>query len=106
MVNIWMNGIMGVVEGDALGLPVQFAPREERDADPVTDMRGHGVFDMPAGSWSDDSSLTLAALDALNNYGYDPDRIMQNFVSWLKEGKFTPLGFSYDIGGACFDSIT
>ena len=106
MVNMWMNGIMGVVVGDALGLPVQFAPREERDADPVTDMRGHGVFDMPAGSWSDDSSLTLAALDALNNYGYDPDRIMQNFVSWLKEGKFTPLGFSYDIGGACFDSIT
>jgi len=105
MLNIWSNGIMGVVVGDALGLPVQFAPREERDADPVTDMRGHGVFEMPAGSWSDDSSLTLAALDALNNYGYDPDKIMQNFVSWLKEGKYTPLGFAYDIGGACMDSI-
>ena len=106
MGDIWTNGIMGVVVGDALGLPVQFAPREERHLDPVTDMRGHGVFDLPAGSWSDDSSLTLAALDALTHYGYDQDRIMQNFVAWLKEGKFTPFGYAYDIGGACYDSIS
>ena len=28
--NIWLDGIMGVVVGDALGLPVQFSWREER----------------------------------------------------------------------------
>ena len=27
--NIWLDGIMGVVVGDALGLPVQFSSREE-----------------------------------------------------------------------------
>ena len=27
--NIWLNGIMGVVVGDALGCPVQFDSREE-----------------------------------------------------------------------------
>ena len=27
--NIWLNGIMGVVVGDALGCPVQFMHREE-----------------------------------------------------------------------------
>ena len=27
--NKWLNGIMGVVVGDALGLPVQFKYREE-----------------------------------------------------------------------------
>ena len=26
---MWLNGIMGVVVGDALGLPVQFKWREE-----------------------------------------------------------------------------
>lgn len=61
--NIWIDGIMGVVLGDALGLPVQFLSREELDANPVTDMIGHGVFNLPKGSWSDDSSLTLATID-------------------------------------------
>ena len=27
--NIWLDGIMGVVVGDALGCPVQFMSREE-----------------------------------------------------------------------------
>ena len=27
MKNIWVNGMMGVVVGDALGMPVQFADR-------------------------------------------------------------------------------
>ena len=29
MKNIWLNGMMGVVVGDALGMPVQFANRIE-----------------------------------------------------------------------------
>lgn len=29
MRNIWLDGIMGVVVGDALGLPVQFLDEEE-----------------------------------------------------------------------------
>ena len=45
--NIWLDGIMGVVVGDALGLPVQFSSREEVAEEPVTDMIGFGVFNMP-----------------------------------------------------------
>lgn len=104
MKDIRKDAIFGVVVGDALGLPVQFASREERDRDPVTGMRGHGVFNMPAGSWSDDSSLTLAALANLK-YGYYPDDIMHNFVLWLFEGRFTPFGQAYDIGGTCMNAI-
>ena len=59
------EGIIGAIVGDALGLAVQFEPREYRDRDPVTDMRGYGAFDMPPGSWSDDSSLILATMDGL-----------------------------------------
>ena len=59
------SGIFGAIVGDALGLAVQFEPREFRDIDPVTKMRGNGAFDMPAGSWSDDSSLILATIDGL-----------------------------------------
>ena len=34
---MWLNGIMGVVVGDALGLPVQFKWREELEKKPLTD---------------------------------------------------------------------
>jgi len=32
-------------------------------------MRAFGTFNQPAGTWSDDSSMTLALLDSLRN-GY------------------------------------
>ena len=113
------SGIYGAIVGDALGLPVQFEPREFRDIDPVTKMRGNGAFDMPAGSWSDDSSLILATIDGLTeslkksklgenlnlNEIIDYELIMNNFSLWLNEGHFTPYGFAYDIGGATMDGI-
>jgi ADP-ribosylglycohydrolase len=83
---IWLDAIMGVVTGDALGCPVQFLSREEIAANPVTDMRGEGTFNLPAGSWTDDSSLTLAALCSITeNQKIDPGGIMYSFVSWYRD---------------------
>lgn len=104
--NIWLDGIMGVVVGDALGLPVQFSWREELEKDPVTDMVGYRTFDMPAGSWSDDSSLTLAALSSINELGrVDSEDIMNRFLQWYDDGAYTPYGFAYDIGCTCEEAI-
>ena len=98
---------MGVVTGDALGLPVQFEDREERKKEPVMRMIGYRTFNMAPGTWSDDSSLTLAALDSIRERkGIDYDDIMTRFVGWLEDGEYTPYGFSFDIGGACLESIT
>lgn len=106
MKNIWKEGVFGVVIGDALGCPVQFESREEVAKHPVTGMRGHGSFNLPAGSWTDDSSLTLALLDSICETGcLDPKHIMENFVSWLDEGKFTPYGYAYDIGYGTMQAI-
>ena len=104
--NIWLNGIMGVVVGDALGCPVQFRSREEVARDPVTGMRGYGTFNMPEGSWTDDSSLTLALLESIRRCRQiDLDDIMRNFMKWLYDGEFTPYGESYDIGRGTMHSI-
>ena len=113
------SGIIGQIVGDALGLPVQFRPREDRDIEPVTGMIGYGAFDMPPGSWSDDSSLILATMDGLAaslkkeerhenlslNEIIDYEIIMKNFSKWLNKGEFTPYGFAYDVGGATMDGI-
>ena len=104
--NIWLNGIMGVVVGDALGCPVQFESREEVARHPVTGMRGYGTFNLPEGSWTDDSSLTIALLESIRRVGkIDLDDIMENFMKWLYDGEFTPYGESYDIGRGTMQAI-
>jgi len=104
--NIWLNGIMGVVVGDALGCPVQFESREEVARHPVTGMRGYGTFNLPEGSWTDDSSLTIALLESIRRAGkIDLDDIMGNFMKWLYDGEFTPYGQSYDIGRGTMQAI-
>ena len=104
--NIWLNGIMGVVVGDALGCPVQFESRDEVARHPVTGMRGYGTFNLPEGSWTDDSSLTIALLESIRRVGeIDLGDIMENFMKWLYDGEFTPYGESYDIGRGTMQAI-
>ena len=104
--NIWLSGIMGVVVGDALGCPVQFESRKEVAKHPVTGMRGYGTFNLPEGSWTDDSSLTLALLESIGRLGkVDLDDIMENFMKWLYDGEFTPYGYSYDVGRGTMQAI-
>ena len=107
--SIWLDGIMGVVVGDALGDPVQFMSRDEvahRPQGPVKGMEAGGIFDMPEGCWTDDSSMTLAALDSIKKLDkVDPVDIMNNFVEWYVNGKYTPFGYSFDIGRTCATAI-
>ncbi len=102
MKNIWLDGIMGVVVGDALGVPVEFRSREELASDPVVDMRGFGTYNQPKGTWSDDSSMMLATLLSLReNKGIDREDIMLKFAEWLNEGMYTPYGYAFDAGVTC-----
>ena len=104
--DIWLNGIMGVIIGDALGCPVQFRTREEVARHPITGMRGYGTFNLPEGSWTDDSSLTIALLESIcRTRTIDLDDIMENFMKWLYDGEFTPYGQSYDIGRGTMQAI-
>lgn len=102
--DIWLSGIMGVVVGDALGVPVEFCSREELEEHPVTTMIGYGTHDQPKGTWSDDSSMTLATLDSIKN-GYDLEDIMNKFVEWFKEGEYTPFGEVFDVGVTTYKAI-
>ena len=106
MKNIWLTGIMGLVVGDALGLPVQFSTREEMKAKPVKGMEGYGVFNVPEGSWSDDGSMALATLcSLLEKDGVDYEDIMGRFADWHFKGEYTPFGYAYDQGRTCLDAI-
>lgn len=61
---------------------------------------------MPAGSWSDDTSMTLCTLDSFASDSKDVlQTTMQNFVNWLFCGGFTPTGKPYDVGRTCKKAI-
>lgn len=100
------GGILGVVVGDALGLPVQFLSREEVRQNPIKGMTGYGTFNTPPGTWSDDSSLTLCLAESLCEAGYDLQDIARRFIRWYKEGHWTPFGYAFDIGGATHRAIS
>ena len=68
-------------------------------------MVGYGSHDQPAGCWSDDTSMTLAALDSLAFGTVDYDAIMRNFAKWFFEDEYTPCGVVFDIGGTCIQAI-
>ncbi len=104
--NIWINGIMGLVIGDCLGMPVQFIDREEIKKNPVTTMEGYGTYNMPPGTWSDDSSMAIATLASIiDKAAIDYNDIMERFVKWDRKGEYTPFGISFDQGCTCMDAI-
>ncbi len=93
------DGIIGFVVGDALGVPVEFERRETLEKDPVVDMREYGTYNQERGTWSDDSSMTIATMDSIiNKKAIDYEDIMKNFCEWMVNSKFTPHGRLFDIG--------
>ena len=71
----------GLAVGDALGVPVEFM---KRGSFRVTGMTGYGSHNQPAGTWSDDTSMTLATCDSIRVLGrVDCDDIRNRFRQWL-----------------------
>ena len=98
------SALFGVAVGDALGVPVEFETRDEISRKPVTGMTGFGTYDLPPGTWSDDSSLTFCLADALT-LGFDVNAIGQNFVRWHREAFWTANGEVFDVGNTTRTAI-
>lgn len=98
MNDIVKKAIIGSAVGDALGVPYEFKTRKDMDICPAHDMIGFGTHRQPPGTWSDDTSMTLATVDALIN-GLNFEIVMKNFASWLYNGNFSPGGAVFDAGG-------
>ena len=92
-----VSGLMGLCVGDALGVPVEFTSRAERQKMPVIDMIGYGTYNQPAGTWSDDSSLTFCLAESLCA-GFSLNSIAELFCRWQAEGYWTPYKEVFDIG--------
>ncbi|WP_296887637.1 ADP-ribosylglycohydrolase family protein [uncultured Methanobrevibacter sp.] len=93
------DGIIGLIIGDALGVPVEFTSREALKEDPVTDMEGYGTYNMPPGTWSDDSALAIATMASIvNKQAINYEDMMNEFVAWMKDGKYMQYHDTFDCG--------
>ncbi|GAB3919695.1 ADP-ribosylglycohydrolase family protein [Larkinella terrae] len=102
--NIYKDILFGIATGDALGVPVEFNSREKIALNPITDMIGYGTYNLPAGTFSDDSSLAFCLAEALTSE-FSLQRIADNFVEWLNHNYWSARGVVFDVGIATSQAI-
>ncbi|BAP84679.1 ADP-ribosylglycohydrolase [Paucilactobacillus hokkaidonensis JCM 18461] len=95
------NTLYAAVIGDALGVPVEMKQRGQYR---VSGMTGYGTWGQPAGTWSDDTSLTLCLIQNLVKDD-DLDSLMDKFVSYMENAEWTPADEVFDVGNSCSKAI-
>lgn len=106
MNKIVKGAIFGLAVADALGVPVEFEPREKLQKNPVDKMLGYGSHAVPKGTWSDDTSMALCTLNSIAKKGKIDlvDNILE-FSKWAEDGYMTPHGEMFDIGRTTLTSL-
>ena len=67
----------------------------------MRDMVGGGPFALPAGAWTDDTSMALCLAESLiERRGFDPVDQLERYVRWYRDGHWSSTGRCFDIGNA------
>ena len=69
------GALLGLACGDAVGTTAEFLARGSFPL--VTDMVGGGPFELQAGQWTDDTSMSLCLATSLIEQGFDPHHQME-----------------------------
>ena len=104
------NALFGAATGDALGVPVEFMSRKNVRQTGLRDMVGadthpgmYGVWSkmIPAGAWSDDTSMALATMVSIAESGgkLDYEDVMRRFTLWWETGAYSSLDSAFGLGG-------
>lgn len=98
------GGIVGLLVGDALGVPYEFHPPEQippaekiEFAPPPGFRRAHGS--VPPGTWSDDGAQALCLLASLLDRGaFDATDFARRLSDWYDRGAMAVDAHVYDVG--------
>lgn len=93
----YTGALVGLAVGDALGAAVEF--KRPGSFTPLTDMVGGGPFNLPAGAWTDDTSMAICLAESLiARQEHDPADQMRRYLSWWRTGEKSSTGSCFDIG--------
>ena len=94
--------LLGLACGDALGRPVEFSSPSSIAAEhgQLDEMIGHGTWNQPAGTITDDTEQALCiARSLVEQQAFDPADIASRFVDWYDSNPF-------DIGRMTMKSLS
>jgi ADP-ribosyl-[dinitrogen reductase] hydrolase len=99
-----IGGILGLLIGDALGVPYEFHERQsipslaEIEFEPPDYFR-RSHASVPVGTWSDDGSQALILLDSLLECGkFDANHFAKGLLAWYENGFMAVGGKVFDVG--------
>ncbi len=91
------GGLLGLAAGDAVGTTVEFRP--PGSFAPLVDMVGGGPFGLPAGAWTDDTSMAACLAESLVETGaFDPADQLRRYLRWYRDGHLSSTGRCFDVG--------
>jgi ADP-ribosyl-[dinitrogen reductase] hydrolase len=106
------GGLLGLLIGDALGVPYEFKEPEELPAFEDLEMQPpHGFMcthsSVLAGTWSDDGSQALCLFASLRECGgLDLEDLAQRLVAWMHGGYMAVDACPFDVGFQTCQSLT
>lgn len=111
-----VDGLLGLAVGDAFGVPYEFMSRQQIGRLHLDEMLGcdkqvpflsQWGSRIPSGAWSDDTSMTVAAMDSfIQNKGQvDYEDIMRRFLLWWNKGMYASCTHAFGLGGTVGDAF-
>ena len=100
------DSIVGFAIGDALGVPLEGMDRGVYKKRNTDEMLGGMSHNQELGTWSDDTSMTLATMDSIITLGeINYDDIAKRFCKWLFGGDYTANGDVFDFGNTTYRAL-
>ncbi len=101
------DAILGYAIGDAFGLPFEGVEREKLINNPVTEMYGDGSQPVDAGTFSANTSMSIATMDSIiKARELDYDELMKCLTDWIVNGKYTVTGEAIDLDKTTIKALT
>lgn len=98
------GGIIGLLVGDALGVPYEFHPREQIPSFEEIEFEPPNWFrrahsGVPIGTYSDDGAQALILIDSLLSCGkFDAQHFANGLIAWYDKGYMAVGGIVFDVG--------
>ena len=102
-----VNWLMGLAVGDAFGVPVEFMSRFVIKSMNLNDMIGNLSHNVDAGTWSDDTSMTIATMDSIieKKGKIDYEDIMNKYVNWFKYSDYASINRTFGVGNTVLKAL-
>jgi len=98
--------LLGLAVGDALGAYLEFSDAREPE-NYLREYQAGGPHNLPAGYWTDDTSMALAMADSLlmQEGKLDPKNMLACWRDWFRDGAYSSTDTCFDIGMTCQQAI-